>query len=42
VRDEFDSSASDNLLAPSTPILVAVLSEKRSDKSVIYSRDKVL
>jgi hypothetical protein len=40
-RDEFDLSASNNLIAPSVPILFAVLSENEVKQQVYYRRDQV-
>ena len=40
VRDEFDLSASANLLTPSMPTLLAVLSEEEM-KQQIYRKDGV-
>jgi hypothetical protein len=38
-REEFDLSASDNLMAPSAPILLAVLSENEMKQQLIYMQD---
>jgi hypothetical protein len=35
VRDVFDLSASDNFIAPSSPILLSVLSENEMNQQVI-------
>jgi hypothetical protein len=37
VREVFDLSASDNLAAPSKPILLSVLSEKEMKQQICYN-----
>jgi hypothetical protein len=39
VRGRCDSSASDNLMAPSVPILLAVLGENEINHCISYPRD---
>jgi hypothetical protein len=41
VSDEFDLSASANLIAPSSPMLFSVLSEYEMNQQVCYRSDRV-